>query len=219
MKFHKLLLPFMLAFILLCGCSEKTIKDKIHVNLDKDSNISYEVDDVANVDFLEDTRYQAYCIKYFMEEAFRGQDYLFFSDNAGVVMQDMDSDIFCGDIDGDGANEMVFAATEGSGVQTLYLYVLEVENDKISISSKTGFGYEITQDVSDFRISKCEIKKNEIDFAIENKKLKLVFNENGLVKGEVDNQAVDVICASKQQLEACLLSAQELYQTMITIEG
>lgn len=218
MNFQKLLLPFIIALIILCGCSEKTTKDEIHVNLDKDSNISYKVDDVTNVDFLEDTGYQAYCIKYFMEETFRGQDYLFFSDNAGLVMQDMDSDVFCGDIDGDGANEMVLAATKGSGVQNLYLYVLEVENEKINIASITGFGYEITQDVSDFSISKCEIKKNEIDFAIENKKLKLVFDENGSVKGNVDGQTVDVTRVSRQQLDAYLLSAQELFQTLITIQ-
>lgn len=218
MNFHKILLLSIFVLVLLCGCSKKITKDQIHVNLDEDSNISYKVDDVANADFLEDTGYQAYRIKYFMDEEFHGQDCLLLANKIGILIRDIDSDIFCGDIDGDGVKEMVFAATEGSGVRTLYLYVLEVKNGEIKISSKTGFGYEVTRDFSDFSISGCEIRKNEIDLAVGNKELKLVFDEKGGVKGEVDNKVVDVICVGQQQLDALLLSAQEMYKTMITIE-
>ena len=89
-------------------------------------------------------------------------DYKIFHKKDGLLMQDVYGDAIYGDIDGDGKCEAAFVTMEGSGIQRMCIYIVDIEKE-VAVSKKIDVMYDIfdikgVENVGDIRVTSIKSK-------------------------------------------------------------
>lgn len=180
----RVLIESVIMVLMLCGCSDHTVDDP----------------------FSKDTGYQVEMVKDRSDD--KGQavcDYKIFHKKDGLLMQDVYGDAMYGDIDGDGKCEAAFVTMEGSGIQRMCIYVIDVEKE-VAVSKKIDVMYDIfdikgVENAGDIRVTNGQMKKNEIQMEVSGAKYKVEMGEDGAAAGTVDGAEVRVITASDIEVQ------------------
>lgn len=180
----RVLIESVIMVLMLCGCSGHTVDDP----------------------FSKDTGYQVEMVKNQSDD--KGQtvcDYKIFHKKDGLLMQDVYGDAMYGDIDGDGKCEVAFVTMEGSGIQRMCIYVVDVEKE-VAVSKKIDVMYDIfdikgVENVGDIRVTNGQMKKNEIQMEVSGAKYKVEMEEDGTAAGTVDGVEAKVITASDIEVQ------------------
>lgn len=180
----RVLIESVIMVLMLCGCSDHTVDDP----------------------FSKDTGYQVEMVKDRSDD--KGQavcDYKIFHKKDGLLMQDVYGDAMYGDIDGDGKCEAAFVTMEGSGIQRMCIYVIDVEKE-VAVSKKIDVMYDIfdikgVENAGDIRVTNGQMKKNEIQMEVSGAKYKVEMGEDGTAAGTVDGVEAKVITASDIEVQ------------------
>lgn len=178
------LMECVMMVLMLCGCSDHTVDNP----------------------FSKDTGYQVEMVKDQSDD--KGQtvcDYKIFHKKDGLLKQDVYGDAMYGDIDGDGKCEAAFVTMEGSGIQRMCIYVVDVEKE-VAVSKKMDVMYDIfdikgVENVGDIRVTNGKMKKNEIQMEVSGAKYKVEMEEDGTAAGTVDGVEARVITASDIEVQ------------------
>lgn len=180
----RVLMESVIMVLMLCGCSDHKVDDP----------------------FSNDTGYQVEMVKDQSDD--KGQtvcDYKIFHKKDGLLKQDVYGDAMYGDIDGDGKCEAAFVTMEGSEIQRMCIYVVDVEKE-VAVSKKMDVMYDIfdikgVENVGDIRVTNGKMKKNEIQMEVSGAKYKVEMEEDGTAAGTVDGVEARVITASDIEVQ------------------
>lgn len=180
----RVLMECVMMVLMLCGCSGHKVDDPFS------KDMGYQVEMVKD---QSDDKGQAVC------------DYKIFHKKDGLLMQDVYGDAMYGDIDGDGKCEAAFVTMEGSGIQRMCIYVVDVEKE-VAVSKKIDVMYDIfdikgVENVGDIRVTNGQMKKNEIQMEVSGAKYKVEMEEDGTAAGTVDGVEAKVITASDIEVQ------------------
>lgn len=197
----RVLMECVMMVLMLCGCSDHTVDDPFS----KDTG--YQVEMVKN---QSDDKGQAVC------------DYKIFHKKDGLLMQDVYGDAMYGDIDGDGKCEAAFVTMEGSGIQRMCIYVVDVEKE-VAVSKKIDVMYDIfdikgVENVGDIRVTNGQMKKNEIQMEVSGAKYKVEMGEDGAAAGTVDGVETKVITASDIKVQNITENLKRIFEEELRIE-
>lgn len=197
----RVLMESVIMVLMLCGCSDHTVDDPFS----KDTG--YQVEMVKN---QSDDKGQAVC------------DYKIFHKKDGLLMQDVYGDAMYGDIDGDGKCEAAFVTMEGSGIQRMCIYVVDVEKE-VAVSKKIDVMYDIfdikgVENVGDIRVTNGQMKKNEIQMEVSGAKYKVEMGEDGAAAGTVDGVETRVITASDIKVQNITENLKRIFEEELRIE-
>lgn len=197
----RVLMECVMMVLMLCGCSGHTVDDP----------------------FSKDTGYQVEMVKDQSDD--KGQtvcDYKIFHKKDGLLMQDVYGDAMYGDIDGDGKCEVAFVTMEGSGIQRMCIYVVDVEKE-VAVSKKIDVMYDIfdikgVENVGDIRVTNGQMKKNEIQMEVSGAKYKVEMGEDGAAAGTVDGVETKVITASDIKVQNITENLKRIFEEELRIE-
>lgn len=180
----RVLMESVIMVLMLCGCSDHTVDNPFS------KHTGYQVEMVKD---QSDDKGQTVC------------DYKIFHKKDGLLKQDVYGDAMYGDIDGDGKCEAAFVTMEGSGIQRMCIYVVDVEKE-VAVSKKFDVMYDIfdikgVENVGDIRVTNGKMKKNEIQMEVSGVKYKVEMEEDGTAAGTVDGVEARVITASDIEVQ------------------
>lgn len=180
----RVLMESVIMVLMLCGCSDQTVDNPFS------KHTGYQVEMVKD---QSDDKGQTVC------------DYKIFHKKDGLLKQDVYGDAMYGDIDGDGKCEAAFVTMEGSGIQRMCIYVVDVEKE-VAVSKKMDVMYDIfdikgVENVGDIRVTNGQMKKNEIQMEVSGAKYKVEMEEDGTAAGTVDGVEARVITASDIEVQ------------------
>lgn len=196
----RVLIESVIMVLMLCGCSDHTVDDP----------------------FSKDTGYQVEMVKDRSDD--KGQavcDYKIFHKKDGLLMQDVYGDAMYGDIDGDGKCEAAFVTMEGSGIQRMCIYVIDVEKE-VAVSKKIDVMYDIfdikgVENAGDIRVTNGQMKKNEIQMEVSGAKYKVEMGEDGAAAGTVDGVEAKVITASDIEVQNITENLKRIFEEELRI--
>ena len=127
-----------------------------------------------------------------------------------------------GDIDGDGKCEAAFVTMEGSGIQRMCIYVIDVEKE-VAVSKKIDVMYDIfdikgVENAGDIRVTNGQMKKNEIQMEVSGAKYKVEMGEDGAAAGTVDGVETKVITASDIKVQNITKDLKRIFEEELRIE-
>ena len=197
----RVLMECVMMVLMLCGCSDHTVDNP----------------------FSKDTGYQVEMVKDQSDD--KGQtvcDYKIFHKKDGLLKQDVYGDAMYGDIDGDGKCEAAFVTMEGSGIQRMCIYVVDVEKE-VAVSKKMDVMYDIfdikgVENVGDIRVTNGKMKKNEIQMEVSGAKYKVEMEEDGTAAGTVDGVEARVITASDIEVQNITENLKRRFEEELRIE-
>lgn len=197
----RVLIESVIMVLMLCGCSDHTVDDPFS----KDTG--YQVEMVKD---RSDDKDQAVC------------DYKIFHKKDGLLMQDVYGDAMYGDIDGDRKCEAAFVTMEGSGIQRMCIYVIDVEKE-VAVSKKIDVMYDIfdikgVENAGDIRVTNGQMKKNEIQMEVSGAKYKVEMGEDGAAAGTVDGVETKVITASDIKVQNITEDLKRIFEEESCIE-
>lgn len=197
----RILMESVIMVLMLCGCSDHT-GDNL---FSKDTG--YQVEMVKD---RSDDKDQAVC------------DYKIFHKKDGLLMQDVYGDAMYGDIDGDRKCEAAFVTMEGSGIQRMCIYVIDVEKE-VAVSKKIDVMYDIfdikgVENAGDIRVTNGQMKKNEIQMEVSGAKYKVEMGEDGAAAGTVDGVETKVITASDIKVQNITEDLKRIFEEESCIE-
>lgn len=196
----RVLIESVIMVLMLCGCSDHTVDDP----------------------FSKDTGYQVEMVKDRSDD--KGQavcDYKIFHKKDGLLMQNVYGDAMYGDIDGDGKCEAAFVTMEGSGIQRMCIYVIDVEKE-VAVSKKIDVMYDIfdikgVENAGDIRVTNGQMKKNEIQMEVSGAKYKVEMGEDGTAAGTVDGVEAKVITASDIEVQNITENLKRIFEEELRI--
>ena len=197
----RVLIESVIMVLMLCGCSDHTVDDP----------------------FSKDTGYQVEMVKDRSDD--KGQavcDYKIFHKKDGLLMQDVYGDAMYGDIDGDGKCEAAFVTMEGSGIQRMCIYVIDVEKE-VAVSKKIDVMYDIfdikgVENAGDIRVTNGQMKKNEIQMEVSGAKYKVEMGEDGAAAGTVDGVETKGITARDIKVQNITEDLKRIFEEESCIE-
>lgn len=151
----------------------------------------------------------------------QSQDVLIFNNKDGIMLENIVSDVFVGDIDGDKKDELVLVSSEGSGLQRLCIYMLSVNRNEIQVTDKIHIMRHVNELIADnsrLWISKGIVKNNEIEIEVEDKKIKLLYKSGEDVTATMDQKDVELIKESSIKVENISETYKKSFEDNIYID-
>ena len=140
------------------------------------------------------TRFQINRIKTWNGKDNMHQQYIIFNRKKGLLLEEITSDVFGGDFDGDGEDEIIVVSTQGYGMVTLCINVLKISKDDLRISNRIHLMYNVRKlQNNKIWISEGQVEKDHILLKCANKEISIVCTQKQNIIANVGGKQSNVV--------------------------
>ena len=148
------------------------------------------------------TRFQINRIKTWNGKDNMHQQYIIFNRKKGLLLEEITSDVFGGDFDGDGEDEIIVVSTQGYGMVTLCINVLKISKDDLRISNRIHLMYNVRKlQNNKIWISEGQVEKDHLLLKCANKEISIVCTQKQNIIANVGGKQSNVVNEDEIEVE------------------